>query len=296
MANQIIVPITPSDVSREMVRMANDWGNLTDTELNFIHVRSKNFMQGKRMLFTQDETLKKRDIQQMEKFIKSQNVTANYSLASVSGETHLKIIEQEAKLNPDFILIPAHAHTAFKRVFLGSNTRYILNNSKGSVYIYRKPEKKLNNIMIVPLDYSETNTALVKSAKILAQRTDAELVFIHVSDSFSPDTTKPDDIWDWDQHLEEDKQKIEQQKEMREGQREKLGNYVADFNIESKYKTVVEFGRAYQHIMELQKMTDANLIMVAANSSYAEKKNAVGRTAKYLIYDSTCSVYLHKLG
>ena len=296
MANQIIVPITPSEVSQEMVRMANEWGKLTGTELIFMHVRSKNFMQGKKMLFTQDETLKKRDIQQMEKFIKSQNVDVKYNLTSVSGETHLKIIEQEAKINPDFILIPAHAHTAFKRVFLGSNTRHILNNSKGPVYIYRKPEKNLNNIVIVPLDYSETNKALIKSAERYAQATNAEIAFIHVAELFSPETTKPDNIWDWDQHLKEDQEKIEQQKEIRATQKERLGNFVADFNIQSKYNTVIEFGRAYQHIMELQKMTDANLIMVAANSSYAEKKNTVGRTAKYLIYDAACSVFLHKLG
>jgi len=296
MANQIIVPITPSEVSQEMVRMADQWGNLTGTEVNFMHVRSKNFMQGKKMLFTQDETLRKRDIQQMEKFIKSQKVTVNYILTSVSGETHLKIIEEEAKVNPDFILIPAHAHTAFKRVFLGSNTRYILNNSKGSVYIYRKPEKALNNICIVPLDFSETNKALITRAENLAQRTNAELVFIHVAEPSEEDAGKVDNIWDWDKHLEEDQAKIEHQKEIREEQKEKLGNYVDGFNIQSKYKTVIEFGRAYEHIMELQKMTDANLIMVAANSSYAEKKNAVGRTAKYLIYDATCSVYLHKLG
>ncbi len=296
MKKQILVPITPSAVSQEIIRLANRWCKVTGSELHFLHVRSKNFMQGKKMLFTQDETLMKKDMKEMEKFVSKLNVEVNYEMSSVAGEPHLKIIDFESKINPEFILIPAHSHTLIERIFLGSVTRHILNNSRGPVYIYRKPVKKFNMIFIVPVDYSDTNKGLVELADRWAQKSNAELMFIHVAESPAGADAKTDFTWEWDQRLTEDQSKKEQLKGMREEQKAKLNDYISQFDVKSRYKTVLEFGRSYEKIIELQKMSDAILIIVAANSSYADKQNAVGRTAKYLIYDSACSVFMYKQG
>ncbi len=296
MKNTILVPITPSAVSQEIIRLANRWCKVTGSNLHFLHVRSKNFMQSKKMLFTQDETLMKKDLKAMEKFIKGLDIEVDYELSSVAGEPHLKIIEFESKIDSEFILIPVHSHTLIERMFLGSVTRHILNNSKGPVYIYRKPEKKSNMIFIVPIDYSDTNKGLIELADRWAQKSNAELNFIHVAESPDIDESKKEFTWEWDQRLEDDQILKEQLKGMRKEQKEKLNNYISQFDINSRYKTVLEFGRSYEKILAMQKMSDAILIIVAANSSYAEKQNAVGRTAKYLIYDSNCSVFLYKQG
>lgn len=296
MKNEILIPITPSAVCQEIVRLANRWCKVTGSELHFLHARSKNFMQGKRMLFTQDETLMKKDLKEMEKFIKALDVTVKYRMSSIAGEPHLKILEAETELDPEFILIPAHSHTLIKRVFLGSTTRHTLNNSRGPVYIYRKPTKKLNLIFIVPVDYSDSNKGLIELADRWAQKSKAELMFIHVADLQDVEDEKKEFTWEWDKRLSDDKIIKEQLKSIREEQKEKLDRYIAGFDIISKYKTVLEFGRSYEKIIELQKMTDAILIIVAANSSYQKMQNTVGRTAKTLIYDAACSVFLYKQG
>ncbi len=248
------------------------------------------------MLFTQDETLMKKDLKEMEKYVKGVGVTAKYELSSIAGEPHLIILEEESKIDPEFILIPAHSHTLIKRVFLGSTTRHILNNSRGPVYIYRKPLKKFNLIFIVPVDYSETNSGLIELADRWAQKSQAELMFIHVADMPEIEDDKKDFTWEWDQRLSDDMAIKGQLKAEREVQKEKLDQYISRFGIVSKYKTVLEFGRSYEKVIELQKMTDAILIIVAANSSYEKMQNAVGRTAKTLIYDAACSVFLYKQG
>jgi len=296
MKNKILIPITPSAVSQDIIRLANRWSQVTGSELHILHVRSKNFMQGKKMLFTQDETLMKKDLKEMEKYIKALDVTVNYEMSSVAGEPHIKILEAESQINPEFILIPAHSHTMIKRVFLGSTTRHILNNSRGPVYIYRKPAKKFNLIFIVPVDYSDTNTGLVELADRWAQKSKAELMFIHVAELPAVEDEKKEFTWEWDQRLSDDMAIKEQLKGEREKQKDKLEQFIAQFDVISKYKTVLEFGRSYEKIIELQKMTDAILIIVAANSSYEKMQNAVGRTAKTLIYDETCSVFMYKQG
>jgi len=248
------------------------------------------------MLFTQDETLMKKDLKEMEKYLKGMDVSAKYEMSSVSGEPHLKILETESKIDPEFILIPAHSHTLIKRVFLGSTTRHVLNNSRGPVYIYRKPAKKFNLIFIVPVDYSDTNSGLIELADRWAQKSKAELMFIHVAELPVIEDEKKDFTWEWDQRLSDDMAVKEQLKSEREQQKEKLDQYISQFDVISKYKTVLEFGRSYEKIIELQKMTDAILIIVAANSSYEKMQNAVGRTAKTLVYDAACSVFLYKQG
>ncbi len=296
MKNQILIPITPSAVSQDIIRLANRWCKVTGSEIHIMHARSKNFMQGKKMLFTQDETLMKKDLKEMEKYIKALDVSVNYEMSSVAGEPHVKILETESKLDPEFILIPAHSHTLIKRVFLGSTTRHILNNSRGPVYIYRKPAKKFNLIFIVPVDYSDTNPGLIELADRWAQKSKAELMFIHVTELPVIDEEKKDFTWEWDQRLSDDMAMKGQLKDEREKQKEKLDQYIAQFDVASSYKTVLEFGRSYEKIIELQKMTDSILIIVAANSSYEKMQNAVGRTAKTLIYDAACSVFLYKQG
>lgn len=295
MKKQILVPITPSSVSQEIILLANRWCKVTGNELHFLHVRSKNFLQSKKMLFTQDETLAKKDLKEMEKFIKKLNVEVPYQMSSVAGDPQLKILEFEQKIDPEFILIPAHSHTLIERIFLGSVTRHVLNNSRGPVYIYRKPAKKFNLIFIVPVDYSDTNKGLVELSDRWAQKSDADLLFIHVAES-TVEENKKDFSWEWEERMSQDQDIKDQLRSHRETEKKKLENYIARFNIQSRYKTVLEFGRSYEKIKDLQKMVDAILIIVAANSSYAEMQNAVGRTAKTLIYDSACSVFLYKPG
>ncbi|MFH2130488.1 MAG: universal stress protein, partial [bacterium] len=252
--------------------------------------------QGKKMLFTQDETLMKKDLKEMEKYIKAMDVSVDYELSSRAGEARQVILEVESQIDPEFILIPSHSHTLIKRVFLGSTTRHVLNNARGPVYIYRKPAKKFNLIFIVPVDYSDTNKGLIELADRWAQKSNAELMFIHVSDLPEIEDEKKDFTWEWHQRLSDDMAVKEQLKDEREKQKKKLDHYVAQFEIISKYRTVLEFGRSYEKVIELQEMTDAILIIVAANSSYEKMQNAVGRTAKTLIYDSPCSVFLYKQG
>ncbi|MCP4752862.1 MAG: universal stress protein [Proteobacteria bacterium] len=296
MKNLIIVPITPSEVSQEVIRMADEWSKLTGAELQFIHVRSKNFLQSRKMLFSQDDELKKKDLAQMEKFVKAQSVTSNFKLMSLSGETHLKIIEKEEKFNPDFILMPAHSHTLLKRILLGSNADYITNNSRGPVYIYRKPSKRMNNSVVVPLDYSEINKSLVSQADEWAQLSGAELNFLHVADLPTDAHFSQDFVWLWDTAETDEPSGTRRVKNVTREQKEILERFLLPLNVKSKFKTFVEFGKPYSSIIELQESIKARLIMIAANSGNADKRNAIGSTTKYVINDAKCSTYIYKQG
>ena len=83
-------------------------------------------------------------------------------------------------LDPDLIIMAAHSHTVLDRYFLGSNTDYVVHHCHCPVYVHKQHTGTFSNKIIVPLDYTEVNKPVVKYADDWAQRTGAELYFIHV--------------------------------------------------------------------------------------------------------------------
>jgi nucleotide-binding universal stress UspA family protein len=98
------------------------------------------------------------------------------------GKHYEKILELEHELQPQLIVMAAHTHSFMHRLFLGSNTDHVLHEAKIPVYVYKCTDAVLEDIILVPLDYTDVNLELIKRADEWAQRDDAKLVFLHVDE------------------------------------------------------------------------------------------------------------------
>ena len=125
MEKRILVPIDYTDVSRDLVKIANAWSQRTNARLYFLHVY-------KESLGTHD------DESFLRSFLSSQGIVNSYDVIIEYGTPYQKIREVEASTNSDLILLGPHSHTIIGRLFLGSNTDYTIHHSCCPIYIHKR--------------------------------------------------------------------------------------------------------------------------------------------------------------
>ncbi|MCP4751167.1 MAG: universal stress protein [Proteobacteria bacterium] len=280
MKNRVLVPVTPSDISRQIVKIADDWGKETNSELFFLHA-----------IKTGSE---EKNLESLEKVIGDMNLGSDYRVHSYLGTTYQGILEEEKKRDPDFILMAAHSHTLLKRLILGSVSEYILHNSEGPIWFFKQPKEIPKKIIIVPLDYSEINVTVIGLADDYARFLGAELVFIHV---FTPPPKafyNLEYVWEVDPRGKDDRRDADRVRNVTREEKERLNAYLAKLHIKSRYRQAVEYGKSYLHILELQRSTNAMLVMMASHSHTMTRRTLPGSITKYVLQNGSCSVFVYK--
>ena len=75
----------------------------------------------------------------------------------------------------------AHTHTMLGRVFLGSNTDHVLHEGQTTMFVYKQPQKSMNEKRaVVPIDYSPVSNEVIRKADEWALDHDVELFFLYV--------------------------------------------------------------------------------------------------------------------
>ncbi len=291
MAKRILVPLDYSDITAELVKAADEWGQQFAAELFFVHVGYS------ALQLSEFPTELDSDGQQQQLFLDYLNkigVSTKHSFEFRTGVSYQEILAAAEEIQADLIIIGAHDHSLLGRLFLGSNTDYIVHHATCPVYVYKQHPTPLENKIIVPLDYTGINQPVIHFADQQAQQNDAELYFIHV-ESY-PEFSYYNMESGWDQeayrqasHLDEE----ERGEEMSKYQL-KLHEYIEKLGVKAKHQVVHQFGKPYLKICDLQKQINARLIMIAAHSHTLVDRILTGSNTDYLLHHANCPMYIYK--
>jgi len=271
MSKHILVPLDSSSVSRDVIHLADQWAALFEATLVFLQVNP--VQRGE-----SDQDL-------LESVIKQESVSASYRAISAFGNPAQEILEQEKILRPWLIMMAAHSHTLMSRLFLGSNTEYLINLSKSSVYVYRRSVEPLQQVVLVPIDYSRVCADVVKWADEIAQAMGLALHFIHVHGLDEYAHYNMEHGWAWDQ--------AETLKE-EEAAQQRLEGYLSTLDIVSPFTYELALGKAYEKIMDRQRKMNARLICVGAHEHSFLERMLMGSTTKYLLHHTNCPMLVYK--
>jgi len=270
MKKQILVPLDSSPVSKEVIQIANDWALKNDLEIVFFHVNPKKDNSGK---------------DQLEKFLDEQPISAEFQAISSIGITYQEILNQEIALQPELIIMAAHSHRMMSRLFLGSNTDFVVQNASCPVFVHKRSTQVLSNCMIVPLDYSDINSDLVKFADEWAVKEDATIHFIHVATLPEFAHYNMEQSWSWDDT---------EIKEIQNEEETEIKNFVENLKPQSNYHLHIEYGKPYNHILDLQDKVHSKMIIMASHSHSLIERLIVGNNTKYLLHNSNCPIFVYR--
>ena len=324
MGKKILVPIDFSDVSGEVVRLADEWAQRTQATLHCLRVISHALrnVEGESSASFAEE---------FDSYLQGLNLVSPYQVNVQFGIPYEEILDLVKTIDPELIIMAAHSHTVLDRFFLGSNTDYVVHHCHCPVYVHKQHTEAFSNNIIVPLDYTEVNKPMVKLADAWAQRTGAELYFIHTlpvpersEGSYTMKTGKSaprvhdlhndyglfvgvQNMLDvkrleggaerphreiYDLSIEEALYRKEAD-ELRVAQRT-LEEYVAALDVRSTHQMVCQTGKPYRSIENLQKKTRAGLVMMAAHSHTLLNRLFVGSNTDYLLHHLKCPMYVYK--
>jgi nucleotide-binding universal stress UspA family protein len=293
MEKKILVPITPSDVNKEVIHRADIWGQRTGAEIRFLHVRS--IVNPLDINFSFGGMTADKDYEELEKYLQSQNLKSKYSIAVRTGIIYSQIIEEENSFEPDLIIMAAHSHTAIARLFLGSNTDYTIHHCRCPVFVFKATMEPEGNNIIVPLDYSDVNKRVISIADEWANRTNSQLHFVHVALPPGDAHYSGNYVWIKDNigNLDERRQ-FERIKNLSLEEKQKLESYISDFDLKSSYALSIKFGKPYLCVLDLQKELKANMIVMATHSHTLLNRIFVGSNTNYLLHHTNCSMFIYK--
>jgi len=296
MEKRILVPFDNSVVSRDIIRIADDWATRINGELYFLHASPKTFFSSSKIQPWQRE-------KKLKGFIESLEVKAKYQVLTPIGKPYQKIIEEERRIHADLIIMAAHSHTAVARALLGSNTDFVIHRAGCPVFVYKKHPEDLEKHIIVPIDFSDVNRIVAQEADDWAKISGSKLTFIHIGAAseiahynYEFNRTFDDNedehgggedehSWSWD--------KGEQEKKKQEVTAE-LAAFIGELKIESKHDLIIDFGKPSRKILDLQKKLKANLIMIAAHSHTSLERVLAGSNTDFLLHNVDCPMYVHK--
>ena len=139
----ILVPLDFTDINKPLVRIADEWALRTGAKVFFLHVVNDltyRFIDPdvQNVFHTNDNIIIEEVQQDMEKFVSTQNIVSPHEHLIREGKPYAEILKVQQENNIDLIIIAAHDHTAVDRLFIGSNTDYILHHVHCPVYVYKE--------------------------------------------------------------------------------------------------------------------------------------------------------------
>ncbi len=287
MERNIVVPIDYSDISKEVARFADEWADRTGGKVHFMHVSQMpdvSFYPGH--YEQKDKRNESQHIRRLDHLLKGLGLKTKYDISHQYGTPYFKIVDLVKDVDANLVIMAAHSHTMLGRFFLGSNTDYVVHHLHCPVYVYRKPKKKSENIILVPLDFSDANHPVVEKSLEWAQRQNAELHFVHVMQPVDYSYYGAEASWGLG--------KVELQLTEENG-REAIDKFLESYEIEMPHKRVVLFANSsYLRLLEYQQETNAGLIMLAGHDHSVTGRIFLGSNTDYLLHHVDIPMYVFK--
>ncbi|MBF0280761.1 MAG: universal stress protein [SAR324 cluster bacterium] len=259
MEKVILVPLDQSEIGKTMAQVAQNWAQSKGALVYFLRVTQEEESKDS------EESIKAA----FEEELKKIKLKGEYKVLHRIGTPYLEILKTVEEINCDLIFMAAHEHTMWGRLFLGSNSDYVLQHCRCPVYIFKNNMTLDRSKIVVPVDYTPINIKAIQIADKIAQRNNAELFFIHVEPIPPyPGPYKTEDT--------------------------KLSEFIKTLNLQSKCHFDVEFGKPYLKIQELQQFTQAGLIVMSAHSHTMMDRMLVGSNTAFLLHHLICPMYIYK--
>ncbi len=290
MRKMMLVPLDYHDVSKHVIQLAKERSQRTGAFMRFLHVAKEEF---------QDRGDVRESIDRnFNKWIQDQGIVPeDYEFVTSFGKPALVISDMARLTEAELILMAAHDHTMVGRLFLGSNTDFVLHHATCPVYVHKNATHSLERIIVVPIDYSDVSGALACQADALAQDLGAELHFVHVADY--PEYPKhayalatglyqagDENVFD---HMDE-----KEAAGIKEGHLQKLEHFIESNHLKSPAHATIEFGRPYEKILKLQERKNAMMIAIVPHSHNVMHHLFIGSNTDYLVHHVACDVYVHR--
>ncbi|MBC8259844.1 MAG: universal stress protein [SAR324 cluster bacterium] len=287
MEKKIVVPIDYSDVSKDVVLLADEWAGRTSGKLYFLHVSRLPEVSYYPGHFEHiDQRDESKDLLQLEKYLLELKLKSEYELSHDFGTPYLKIVDLVESLAADLVIMAAHSHTMLGRLFLGSITDYVVHHVHCPIYICKKKPEQAKKIVLVPLDFSEANRPVVEQANAWAERTESELHFVHVMIPIDYSYYGAEASWGLG--------KAELELTEEQGL-EAMDKFLDSMKITVPEKRVVLFGNStYLRIMEYQKEVQSGILMLAGHDHTVAGRLFLGSNTDYLLHHIDVPMYVHK--
>ena len=287
MEKKIVVPIDYSEVSKEIALFADEWAERTSGELYFLHVSplpEYSYYPG--YIEHLDYSKENHALPQLKNYLEDLELNSSFQTFHEYGSPYLKIVELVESVNADLVIMAAHSHTLLGRLFMGSNTDYVVHHVHCPLYISKKTSASNNKIILVPLDFSESNRPVVEQANEWAERTESELHFIHVMMQVDYTYYGAEASWGLG--------KAELELNEEEGL-ELMEKFLALIKITVPEKRVVLFGSSsYLRILDYQIEVQAGILMLAGHDHSIAGRFFLGSNTDYLLHHLDIPMYIYK--
>jgi len=287
MGKQIVVPIDYSDISKGLIQLADEWALRMSAKLHFLHVNRLPEVSYYPGHFEQvDQRNESKELQLLENFLAPLDLKAEFDLSHEYGTPYFKIVELVESVAADLVIMAAHSHTMLGRLFLGSNTDYVVHHVHCPIYVHRQTKSDLAKIVLVPLDFSEANRTVVEKAVAWAERTESEIHFVHVMTPIDYSYYGAEASWGMGKA----------ELEVTEDQGlEAMEKFLSPMQITVPVKQVVLFGSAsYLRILEYQKEIRAGILMLAGHDHTVAGRIFLGSNTDYLLHHVDVPMYVFK--
>ncbi len=283
-ATNILVPVDYSKISRDVVEFADAWAHRVGAKLHILHaspILDVDYYPGTFEHTSEREDA--REVVRLSDFVKELNLQAEHDLLHLHGTPYLKILDAVRSTEADLVVMAAHSHTLLGRLFLGSNTDYVLHHVQVPVYVYRQLKDHAENRLVVPVDLSEASKELLKQADAVAQRENWELQLLHVVQTVDYSYFGGEVHWVTGVEITADQAK------------QALEDFVEPLELQSPWKAIIKFGNSTYHpILEHCNEVHPKLVMMAGHEHSSVGRLFLGSNTDYVLHHTECPVYVRK--
>jgi nucleotide-binding universal stress UspA family protein len=274
MKKSVLACIGYSDISQDVVRVADHWALRMHADLHLIHVRDPS-------------PYVPETPESFETFVQRLDLKNKPRIYTPAGKAEHTIMALAKEVDADLVVIAAHEHTFIGRLFVGSTSNYVAHHAPCPVLVVRREDSELNGI-IVPVDFTDINHEVIKDADQLARETGQPLYFIHVAPN-----TKMFMSWGLDEEGMPDIT-TESNEHQETILKLKMENLIADLCVRAPHEEIISKGTPYEEILKLQEVVGAGLIMAAEHSTNALESFLLGGNTRHLLNQAKCSVLVHR--
>ena len=134
-------------VTQDVIKLADFWGQKLDAKLLFLHARNAVIQN----LVDHGELINPKE--SFKQHLENTPFESENEIVYRSGNPYQTILDAEQEFVPEMIVMAAHTHTMLGRVFLGSNTDHVLHEGQTTMFVYKQPQKSMNEKRaVVPID------------------------------------------------------------------------------------------------------------------------------------------------
>lgn len=280
----ILVPVDYSQISREVVEFADAWASRVGAKLHILHaspILETDYYPGAFEHQTAREDAQ--EVVRLSSFVKELNLKSEHDLLHLHGTPYLKILDAVRSTSADLVIMAAHSHTLLGRLFLGSNTDYVLHHIHVPVYVYRQSKENAENRLVVPVDLSDASKTLLQQADEVAQREGWELQLLHVVQTVDYSYFGGEVHWVTGVEITADQAK------------QALEDFVEPLGLQSPWKAIIKFGNSTYHpILEHCNEVHPKLVMMAGHEHSSMGRLFLGSNTDYVLHHTECPVFVLK--